>query len=367
MNKKVIIPLFASAMGLSLLGGISGAVAWYQYNSRVSASFLGASVADTGVLQIGTMEMVDDDNDPETPKVEQYTWGRDLSFMGEKANLIPVTFGAMGANNALPPKAYAYPESGAGEGYTQIDPDLPGWVEAKEGEHYAQFEFYLRAYQTDDTEAEGYKLVARDVFLSNVILASVTDDKVAEDALRVHIAVENQSAMLLAKDKIEDDSSTTDANEALPLFGGLDLDKNGHNDKYHGTVFNDNLKKYGVQTEGEHTGEAIHAENEEIVYGVSGQYQETKALLGNDSIVQERDADGKMPRSTDAGYENKILTTSASGAVKVTVTVWLEGWAILKTGESTESNVWNPYYSAGTDVQLGLQFDTGIFRGADLN
>lgn len=363
MNKKIIIPLFATAMGLSVMGGIGGAVAWYQYNSRVSASFLGASVADTGVLQIGTMEMVDHDNDPSTPDVETYTWGRDFSVVGSAANLVPVTFGAMGANNALPQKAYAYPESGCGEGYTQLDPDLPGWVEATKGKEYSQFEFYIRAYQADDTEAEGFKLVERDVFISDVILKSVENDKVAEDALRVHIAVENQGNRLLSKNEHKDDTSTANVNEALPLFGGLDLDKNGHDDKYHATVFNDNLKKYGV----DNGGNALHTEGEDIVYGVNNQYQETEALIGNNAIVQERDGDGKMPRNGEAGYSNRILKTSASGNVKVTITVWLEGWEVLKTGNNTSSNIWNPAFSAGTDVQLGLQFDTGIFRGADLN
>ena len=74
-----------------------------------------------------------------------------------------------------------------------------------------------------------------------------------------------------------------------------------------------------------------------------------------------------MPRDGEAGYSNRIFKTSASGAVKVTVTVWLEGWEALKINATDSSNVWNPKFSAGTDVQLGLQFDTGIFRGADLN
>ena len=52
INKKVLIPLFATAMGLSVIGGVSGAVAWYQYNTKVQASFMGVTTADGGVLQI---------------------------------------------------------------------------------------------------------------------------------------------------------------------------------------------------------------------------------------------------------------------------------------------------------------------------
>ena len=53
INKKILIPVFATAMGLSAIGGISGAVAWYQYNTKVTGSWMGVSTADGGVLQTG--------------------------------------------------------------------------------------------------------------------------------------------------------------------------------------------------------------------------------------------------------------------------------------------------------------------------
>ena len=88
-NKKVLIPVCATAMGLSAIGGIAGAVAWYQYNSKVSASFVGASVADTGVLQIGHKENANSD----------ISWGRDFYAGDDAAKLVPVTFGALEAGN----------------------------------------------------------------------------------------------------------------------------------------------------------------------------------------------------------------------------------------------------------------------------
>jgi len=352
INKKVLIPIFTTAMGLSAIGGVAGAVAWYQYNSRVSASFVGASVADTGILQIGHKESPD----------SEISWGRDFFAGGDAAKLVPVTFGAVNPDGTLPEKAYAYPQSGCGEGYVghdyieneKVDHKIEGWVEAEEGKQYYQFEVYLEAYQTDSSKKEGYKLVERDVYLSDLILKSVEDDKEAEEALRVHIDVEGQEKIIYSK-------NAHDENNKLALFGGLDLDRNGHNDQYHKSLFNDSLRAYGVNDQGE----AIHSENEEVIYGEKDQYQVTKSL---EAVKKAREDDGKMSEELD----KRILRTRSDKPVKLTITVWLEGWEVLNTGELDDnddpikSNIWNPHYSAGTEVQLGLQFDTGKFREDDL-
>ena len=97
INKKILIPVFATAMGLSALGGISGAVAWYQFNTKVEASFVGASVADGGSLLIS--------------KDNGTSWDRSIVFADQAANkkLHPCTFGAMTATGALPSNAYKHP------------------------------------------------------------------------------------------------------------------------------------------------------------------------------------------------------------------------------------------------------------------
>ena len=117
MNKKIIIPLFSTIAGLSLIGGTSGAVAWYQYNTRVTTSFVGTSVADSGVLQIGY----------KAEGSSSIAWGRDNYETGSTNDnkLEPVTFGALGTGNALPSTAYANPEAGKGL-YSQ-------WVAATKG------------------------------------------------------------------------------------------------------------------------------------------------------------------------------------------------------------------------------------------
>ena len=362
-SKKIIIPFFSTVVGLSLAAGIGGAFAWYQYNSQATASFLGTSVADTGVLQVG-WKTIDDKGTVDTADDEEIMhWGRDYVQTGAAAKLTPVTFGQLGANNALPEKAYAYPEAGCGTGYEGR------WAEAEAGKQYAQFDLYLRALVPDAAEpgdstnqiSEGYKLAERNVFISDYVCKTVTANKDMAAALRIHIAPEGQDARLLSRDAHEyDPSADPVVDNRLSLYGPLDLDQSGEPDKAIKTAFKD-LEDYGKwDDDGDpSTPEVYYQEGETIIYGKQGDKQATEALS---DIKQVRLADGTMPTSSD----KKILTTSTSGAVKVTVTIWLEGWEFLKKSATENSQEWNPKYTADADVQVGLQFDSGIFRGDDL-
>ena len=341
-SKKIIIPFFSTIVGLSLAAGVGGALAWYQYNSQTSASFIGTSVAKTGTLQLGYM--VDDDGDSATPAVLK--WGTDFYRDGD--DLVPVTFGALDeTDKSLGAKAYAYPtpEAGYQAGYA-------GWEEAEEGKHYAQFDLYFRALQTDKNAAgdetngikPGYKLVERDVFLSDYVFECADNTKVADEALRVHLDVEDGTNRLISK-------TAHAAAAPLNLYGPLDLDGNGEDDVYTKSLFHD------IPT-GKQAGDTIE-------YGVKDDTQVTEAISG---LKQERDATtGKMPASTDTNYSKRILRTSTTKNIKVTVTIWLEGWEALKVAaDESKDTIWNAKYSAETDVKVGLQFDTGIFRDADL-
>ena len=319
LNKKVLIPVFATAMGLSVIGGITGAVAWYQYNSRVTTSFAGASVADTGVLQIGVME------------TNGIKWGRDVYDLDQDNKLYPVTFGQLD-EDVQPANGKMYPEAGQ-YGYTN-------WQAAQEGVHYFQFELYFRALQANPDENDsGYTAVERNVYITDSILKCVKldgtsddDDKVAEEALRIHLQIEGQDDVMLSKTATE-----------LDLFGPLDLDRNNEPDTYHDTLFN--------------TLPAGVSDGDPIEYGVNGEKQETAAI--DNALLASRDSDGHISGGTPLFH----TTDNENAPVKVVMTVWLEGWSLLHQATRAE---WNPYYTAGTRVQAGLQFDTGIFRGDDL-
>lgn len=310
MNKKIIIPLFSTIAGLSLIGGTSGAVAWYQYNTRVTTSFVGTSVADSGILQIGYKA------DSSSP----IAWGRDNYETGStNANrLEPVTFGALGTNNALPSTAYANPEAGKGA-YEQ-------WVTATKGKQYIQYDIYLRARQADATEESGYKQVAKDVYLSDIVLDAVTTGKTSiQDALRVHLAVDGGSNFLISRGTVTD----------LALSGNLDLDGDGQPDKKGG---------YAWSTD----------KDTAVVYGRSGEKQTT---LGINDIKATRGADGEF----NPAQNTKICSTLADGDQKITVTVWLEGWQTYGEGTAA-SAIWDVFKTADSTIHVGMTFDVGQFR-----
>lgn len=311
MNKKVIIPLFASAMGLSLLGGISGAVAWYQYNTRVTASYVGTSVAESGLLEIG--KKVNDSFD--------YSQ-RDL-FMATSGTLKAVTFGETAKNAALPGQAYYRPEAGVA--------DMTKWQQATANTDYFQFDIYLKAEQFDN-ESNTMKQVAKDVYLSDLQISVAETSTKAEmaKAVRVHLDVDNGSKFLISNDAVTD----------LPVYGGLDLDQEAGNDKVGGYQW-------------------VDGRTNEIVYGYpdagnEGKYQNT---YGKSEVVNARDNNNHLT----ADASKKICTTSATANVKITVTVWIEGWAKLttKANQAAADAIWDPAYGDDATVRVGMTFDVG--------
>ena len=51
-NKKLVVATLSTALGLGIVGSITGTVAWYQYSTRATTSIIGSSGGKTGVLQI---------------------------------------------------------------------------------------------------------------------------------------------------------------------------------------------------------------------------------------------------------------------------------------------------------------------------
>jgi hypothetical protein len=188
INKKVLIPLFATAMGLSAIGGISGSVAWYQYNTKVSGSWVGVSTADGGVLQIK----------------EGSDWVRDAEYGDGSDVLHPITFGAMTKTAALPAKAYKHPHAGVAA--------MTSWDEAVAAD-YVQFTVELQALKLNSSTG-AYEPTEAEVHLDEMIISAVTPNKTdVGAALRVHISDGSVSHLF---------SATAGT---INTHGNLDLDK----------------------------------------------------------------------------------------------------------------------------------------------
>ena len=333
LNKKLIVPFLSTVAGLSIAGGLGGAFAWYQYNTQVTTSFVGTSVADSSILQIGHL----DGN-------SNMVWGKDFYpyASGQKQNMIPVTFGQLvtdsvsGKEDCLGPKAYGYPEAGVSGGtISSTHPGYSNWAVIEPNKGFVRFDLYLKCL-----DASGARTVQK-VYMSDLLIdaaAEATGNKDITKAVRIHLDVEDGTNRIISKEAVS----------GMELFGELDLDGVGGNDKTGGY-----LDANGVWVNGQ-----------TITYGRIGDTQDT---IGVSDIVATRGADGKY--GTDQ-ISKLICTTKSNADVKITVTAWLEGWTFLTTEVDTSTDpatvstspVWNPDYSAGVSIRFGMTFDTGVVR-----
>ena len=196
INKKILIPVFATAMGLSLIGGVGGAVAWYQFNTKVTSSWIGVTTADGGVLQIS--------------KDNGSTWDSYADFGSASTKLHPVTFGAMTATSALPSTAKKHPHAG------ETDPST--WDNAVLNTDYFQYTFKLRAKKYNP-ENHTYDACSAVVKFDDLHLSAVGTNTRVGDAVRVHISDGTNYKLLSIN------------GGSINCYGALDLDGSGHADK----------------------------------------------------------------------------------------------------------------------------------------
>ena len=212
INKKILIPVFATAMGLSVIGGISGAVAWYQFNTKVEASWVGASVADGGSLLISN-----DDGS---------TWDRSIVF-AQDVELHPVTFTAFDGSG-VPANAKKHPE------YGQVD--MADWMDATQGTDYYQYTFLLKAQKIVNNEYVG---VEAQVKITDFILTTVESAKAdAASAMRISFSSS-------AGDKVYAKTAVTTTTE-----GALDLNGDEKADYKAGYAWDDGFGTELVYAEG---------------------------------------------------------------------------------------------------------------------
>ncbi|MCR4911900.1 MAG: hypothetical protein K5925_05185 [Bacilli bacterium] len=296
ISKKIIISSLSTALGVSLVGAISGTVAWYQYNTAVRTSLIGMNVAETGVLDISATSA--------TTGFKRDLTSSELGIATD-LNITPITW-ETGANqtasSALSGTAYKNPNSAlnraakdAGGGHA------PGAYadvyQAAVATDYIQYTVYLRG-RTVDNATGGFTLTAEKVYLTDFVLNNVDSGVIAE-GLRVHIACYDDSTSV-SPDRNYLISKTAKA--ALPLFGKLDCDDDGIADRiggYEWSANRDDVVTYGTDTR-------------------------TQTTIAPSSLINTPDANGVI--TDDAGKLIVTTPTTADHASKLVVTVWLEGW-----------------------------------------
>jgi hypothetical protein len=156
-------------------------------------------------------------------------------------------------------------------------------------------------------------------------IANVAVAKDIRDAVHVHIAVDGGDKFLITRTGADVDTC-----------GELDLDGDGAMDP--SFDYQPNV-------------DPAHA-NDPVSYGTDGTKNESYCI--NDStaanyILTQRGTDGRIDPSAATSHE--ICNTGSTGVVKLTVTVWLEGWAMAQ--------LWNPTVTANAQFKIGMTFDVG--------
>lgn len=206
-NKKVVIPALMTVISIGLIGSVSGTVAWYQYNTRVSASYYGASagsVTENLKLRVGDGEWK---TELRAADIQAY-----LTAHGhDGSNLRPVTAGAQEKDEELG-TLYRNPV------YQHAKQDT--WARANAQKDYITFPLELQVRDIDGKENEAdYTELAKAVYLQNVVIGDrpVGGKKDISSAIRLHLDSEDVKAL------ISKDGNDTQVHGALDLLNdGVD-------------------------------------------------------------------------------------------------------------------------------------------------
>ena len=291
-----------TAIGIGLVGSISGTVAWYQYSTRVQAAFAGTSVAGNNKnMQIKV-------NDGEWK--EEYTIDELAAAIENKNSLKPVTTADQKKDTALG-TLYNAPVYQYG--------DYASWGTATANVDYVQFTLSFRVKKVDGSNVATY--VDKDLFLTNITFRDATVGLGLSEAVRVHLATTDTKALF---------SKST---ASLNVYGPLDLNNDGYLDKAVGYEWD---------------------EPEQLTYGTDGAKQE--AYLYNDGAIVANEATAELSGGKSFGKTG----TSAAG-LSMTVTIFLEGFQKMATGEdenaeTSNTAVWKAATYVGKTLQVGMRF-----------
>lgn len=301
INKKLIVSSLASAMGLSIVGAITGTVAWYQYSTRSTVAMIGVSAKTAANLQI---KVGDGEYKADLTVADINTY---LADQSKNANLSPVTSGEQAKNAALT-GLKAHPL------YKVFDDQY--WGAANE-EAYLVLPLTLK--WTGEVEGVAQSASNKKIWVNDALFQVDSDNSSGKGdmstALRVHITA-GTNYMLLSKEGVDTN-----------VYGNLDLNRDGV------------LDSSDVTWKDFQTGTAS-------VYGADGKVQEAY------------DKDDVKPTIDDAGNPTGgvvLGTTNGSGELALTVKIWLEGWQIF--GSDTTAD-WDENTYVGAKFDLGLEFVT---------
>ena len=352
MPRKIVISSLTLLSALTLAGSISGTVAWYQYSTRATVAYTGTSAHCSKLLQLSV------DNGT--------NWGSDIkSNQLPGATFAPITTGAQDKDAPLSMKyrtVTVYDDDGVTPIGTQdisspfyAQPDCgmglyENWFLASDSS-FAQFDILIKVKDVDSSDTETN--LSNDVYLTDLTIedANQSENLDLANAVRVHISSEYQDNgttknknFLFAKE-----------NEDTEVGGFLDIDEDGEYDQI-GYDWDRHTCLYGAGT---FIPATYDSEGHQLT---PDSYQDAPyqySYKANDYNIIAKEVENDLIGGTPIGK------TSANNGeyLKVTVTIWLEGWSPLLRGThgQQDSSIWD------ADSYVAQKFNVGLSFGVNLH
>lgn len=348
LNRKIIIPATTLLIGVAMAGSATGTIAWYQYSTRTNVAYVGTSAGVSGNLEIRIAkagladnqgwETFIDKNDVNTYLASQLVDSENASagHMGDE--MVPITQGYSGKDDALKGQFYSNPVAGFGP--------LNQWAHASM-RNYVVLPLQLRYSERDgkigQNETQDEKNLQKDVYLSDLTIKLDTTSPAGKRDVSPAIRLHFHSYTLG-----ENDAEENVVNRLVSKAGGdtltqsaLNLDKEPGVDVVYDDIYNFN---------GGATATEIAYGYEENGTGKQVSYAAADLVAGNTTNAE-------LTSKTDA---KKIGTTLASSSafLNVKVTIWIEGWQkfpVSAEPNAVESAIWSEDF-IGSLFDVGMQF-----------
>lgn len=382
INKtKFVVTALIMCSSAALAGSISSTIAWYQYSTRVSAVYLGASAGAKGSLKLrikGTDNWVNDLN---------YKDIADYLLARNKGQLVtPITSGPMNADDAIKTKDNGdmvfYQNPDGGVPIERVDYDNLSW-KAADDSMYVSIPLEL-CFAFEDSSGLSY--LEKDVYISDLLIQGdwKNNQNNKEDlsrSVRVHLS------SYQSNDQSQGHSATA-INRLISKDGGtvltegyLDLDGDGDLDDYvtgsSGANYDfgdeDQIEHhytaYGEGTQTSYCNKSIiqngsyktlqgETVNEKI-YPTLVESIENTNILVEESFEYTKDGE-QEPTSKCIGKTVAFDDMANEAYLNVVMTIWIEGWEPLPSPTSSDpdakSPIWNPSDYIGSMFDVGITF-----------
>lgn len=385
INKtKFIVAALITCSAAAFLGSVSSTIAWYQYSTRVSAVYLGASAGAKGNLRIrikGTDAWM---NDLTHVDIADY-----LSAQHIGQRVTPITSGPMNADDAIKTNDngdmvfYQNPDGGVPT--ERVGYDNQTWKVA-DNSMYVSIPLEL-CFQNEDLENKPF--LEKDVYISDLLIQgdwrnNVDPDHIKEDlssSVRVHIS------SYQSNDQSQNHADTS-LNRLISKDGGtiltegyLDLDGDGELDEYlaGSTGANYNFgdeaqieRHYTAYGEGKQTSycnksiiqngsyKTLQGETvDEKIYPTTVESIENTNILKEESFEYIKEGE-QEPTSKCIGKTVAFDDMTNEAYLNVVMTIWVEGWEPLPSptisNPDAKSPIWNPSDYIGSMFDIGITF-----------